>query len=109
MVPVPRQARQPPVEGRQAQGAPPRPYLQTLIGIDAHRLLIDCSWIAHGEFIGWHWLASTGEAGGWQGGLFNHVPPARHRPYIALFFSLIFLMDGSLIAHCRFRERFGGC
>ena len=80
-----------------------------LVGIDAHRLLIDCSWIAHGEFIGWHWLASTGEAGGWQGGLFNHVPPARHRPYIALFFSLIFLMDGSLIAHCRFRERFGGC
>ena len=32
-----------------------------------------------------HWFPSTGEAGGWRDGLFNNVPPARHRPYISLF------------------------
>ena len=42
-----------------------------------------------------HRLTLTGEAGGWLGGLHNHVPPARLAPtYHCLFFDFSMFFSG---------------
>ena len=62
-------------------------HRKTLIGPE------DCSWMAHGWLMENSLSNIDGRGLGWQGGFFNHLPPARHRPYMSLFF----LCDFSLL------------